>query len=50
MILLNLMWFIMKFVLMVEDINDNVFIFIKVKYNGCVDENVIIFILFDDDI
>lgn len=49
-VLLNLMWFIMMFVLIVEDINDNVFYFIKGKYKGCVVEDVIIFILFDENI
>lgn len=49
-VLLNLMWFIMMFVLIVEDINDNVFYFIKGKYKGYVVEDVIIFILFDENI
>lgn len=44
------MWLIMMFVLIVEDINDNVLNFIKGKYKGCVVEDVIIFILFDENI
>lgn len=47
---INLMCFIMSFVLIVDDINDNVLNFIKFNYIGSVDENVKIFIFFDKSI